>query len=393
MKQVFIFILVLIFALVFSGYILSDDSNTVSSQKPINFSHQLHVKDAEMSCADCHSMVNESQAAGDRNIPEKDICAGCHDVEDESSCNMCHVDVDNPGSFPNPERGFSFNHAKHLEMDKMKCETCHAGIENQVISDGSGIPPRETCNECHNGLDASMQCMQCHVMGTKLRPDDHNLNWSRQHMAQIRSGNGDCAHCHTNNYCQECHESVDLVSTKILPNDYYANYSPHLQGQETMVVKSVHDLNFRFTHPMEALGKDKECQTCHETSFYCAECHSNENGQAGIRPAWHGGPDWGALAMGVGSGGGRHGEMARRDIERCASCHDVQGADPSCLMCHSDFDGIRNTDPKTHDSGFSNRFGEGAEFHNDDAAMCFSCHVNTKQAGVGFCGYCHGTGK
>jgi hypothetical protein len=22
--------------------------------------------------------------------------------------------------------------------------------------------------------------------------------------------------------------------------------------------------------------------------------------------------------------------------------------------------------------------------------MCYSCHTNTEQAGVGFCGYCHG---
>jgi len=211
-------------------------------------------------------------------------------------------------------------------------------------------------------------------------------------MVEVRAGTADCAHCHTNNYCQQCHESTDLISTKILPNNFYANFSPQADGKQTMVLKAVHDLNYRYIHQLDAAGKEKNCNTCHETSAYCGECHSNGglsvNSQ--IRPAWHGGPDWGAIALGVGTGGGRHATLAKRDIERCAACHDVQGADPSCLLCHTDYDGIKNTNPRTHELGFSNRFGERSDFHNDEGAVCFMCHTRTNQPGVGFCGYCHG---
>jgi hypothetical protein len=37
-----------------------------------------------------------------------------------------------------------------------------------------------------------------------------------------------------------------------------------------------------------------------------------------------------------GSGGGLHAKLAERDIEYCASCHDVEGADPVCMMCHTE---------------------------------------------------------
>jgi hypothetical protein len=43
----------------------------------------------------------------------------------------------------------------------------------------------------------------------------------------------------------------------------------------------------------------------------------------------------GFVTIGAGSGGGRHADMGRRDIESCVSCHDVEGKDPSCMLCHS----------------------------------------------------------
>ena len=302
---------------------------------------------------------------------------------------MCHVDLDNLESFENPLRKFYFNHKKHVADEKIDCNTCHGDMGNIDMGNGERIPGRNQCNTCHNSLSASMECFVCHATETQFRPENHANNWSREHMNEIRAGSDDCAHCHTNNYCQQCHESTDLISTKILAGDFYSPQNPQLAGQQTLILKSVHQLNYRFVHQLDASGKEKDCRVCHETSTYCAQCHNVEN-NPGIRPAWHGGPDWGALALAVGSGGGRHAELARRDIERCAACHDVQGADPTCLMCHTDFDGVKGTDPKTHESGFANRFGEDSHHHHDDGAICYSCHINTNQAGVGFCGYCHG---
>jgi hypothetical protein len=96
--------------------------------------------------------------------------------------------------------------------------------------------------------------------------------------------------------------------------------------------------------------------------------------------------------MGVGSGGGLHAKLAKRDIETCAACHDAQGADPACILCHTDYDGIKGTNPRTHVPGFM--AGNEGIWHNDPGATCYVCHTdaNARVGGVKgqkFCGYCH----
>jgi len=385
MKKQFAFSLIIFFA----GLILSA-SDKQNSQVTIKFSHQFHLKEAELACTDCHENIEESVKATDDNLPNEETCANCHDVEDKSNCTTCHTDMNNLEKFPRPARNFFFNHKKHVTDEKISCDKCHPGMESIDMGLGQKIPAREVCNTCHNGMTATMECFTCHKSSMQLHPANHIPTWLREHEVQVRAGDNSCTHCHTNNYCQQCHEATDLVSTKILPQSFYPSFSPQAKGDQKLVLKSIHDLNYRYTHQLDALGKEKECDVCHETSQYCVECHTNSGKNTQIRPTWHGGADWGAIAMGVGTGGGRHAELARRDIERCAACHDVQSADPTCLQCHTDFDGIRGTDPKTHDAGFNDKFGEDSNFHHDEGAVCFNCHTNTQEPGVGFCGYCHG---
>ena len=103
----------------------------------------------------------------------------------------------------------------------------------------------------------------------------------------------------------------------------------------------------------------------------------------------HIGPDF--KTIGVGSGGGEHAILARRDLESCTACHDVQGADPSCITCHLDSDGIQGTNPKTHISNFLRN--EEGDWHQDAGSICYNCHTSaTPQSPItsGFCNYCHG---
>jgi hypothetical protein len=81
--------------------------------------------------------------------------------------------------------------------------------------------------------------------------------------------------------------------------------------------------------------------TCHEPQSFCAECHAaggNIN-QTRFRPASHNVA--GFTTIGRGSGGGLHAEEARRDMESCISCHDVEGQDPTCMTCHNETGGVR----------------------------------------------------
>ena len=53
--------------------------------KYFKFSHQKHVQGAEMACSDCHAQAEESVKAEDRLLPEKDVCANFHELEEEDN--------------------------------------------------------------------------------------------------------------------------------------------------------------------------------------------------------------------------------------------------------------------------------------------------------------------
>jgi hypothetical protein len=181
-----------------------------------------------------------------------------------------------------------------------------------------------------------------------------------------------------------------------LPDDFYAPYYPSnsIDGPKQQAILKVHgDFGYRYSHGIDAKGKTNECQSCHQIETFCASCHQSENRDfalSGILPSSHLSSNF--KTIGVGTGGGDHADLARRDIENCVSCHDVQGNDPTCIVCHLDSDGIKGTNPKTHTSNYLN--DEKGDWHDNQGSICYNCHTSqlpSSPAGIGFCSYCHGT--
>jgi len=384
----FLFIVLILLtgaALMASGYVEKGSPR----KKLIKFSHKFHLQEEiGASCDACHSNVFESKKATDNNLPTMDACSNCHDVEDESNCKQCHISEEVMEPFPNPPRKISFNHKFHLENQKLECTVCHQGLDKVDYATPANLPKMETCATCHNDQKAKRTCSECHAPDFVLLPDDHQVDWRHQHALEARVSTERCQMCHTQSDCQECHQGAPLISGA-KGKGRFGPYLPSLNSQKGQISQRVHDLNYRYTHGMDAKGKVADCQACHDVARFCTDCHLQENVLNGKKPVWHGGPGWGAIAGWVGTGGGRHAELAKRDMETCMACHDVEGNDPTCLLCHRDPDGVKGTDPRTHEAGFADRFGEGNGPH-DDSSICFACHVNTHQPGVGFCGYCHG---
>lgn len=358
----------------------------------IKFSHKYHIEEVGASCEDCHTKAPESTKASDNLLGTMDDCATCHDVETEAECQLCHFEDQSTWiPFTNPSRELNFNHKFHLEKEGLKCEDCHKNLGKVDFANQASLPTMQDCARCHNNQQATLECAGCHTNTLNLRPADHTADFLVTHKNLARIDQENCAVCHTSNDCSECHEGATLFTTRGKPSqDIQTPFHISSRGTKGLILQRVHELNYRVTHPLEAEGRSQECAVCHEARNFCQACHEAEGVDVAGKPAWHGGADWVPLRGAVGSGGGRHAELARRDIESCASCHNTQGDDPTCLLCHTDFDGVKGTDPKTHGSGFADRFGEGSSFHNDDSAICYTCHTNTHQAGVGFCGYCHG---
>ena len=356
----------------------------------VHFSHQAHINDYGVVCADCHARADSSRTAMDNILPREADCATCHlEVSDSEQCEKCHKAGADRISFEAPERVIDFHHQYHIEVLKLDCESCHTGMNQTDYASRQNWPVMDDCLTCHQDRDAPFDCATCHPQVEVIRPQTHGQDWVYEHKQHVRSPDMPCSKCHEDSWCEDCHSGA-LLSTADALSGRGVEGVPSSRGKIAQTVQRQHDLSYRFTHPLDSVGKERQCQTCHEPE-YCIDCHRVEGREDRFKPIWHGpvpGEVLPWILSGVGSGGGRHGDWARKDIERCAACHDVAGDDPSCVQCHADFDGIQGTDPKTHPGRFADHIGEG-DYHDNPGSLCYTCHSNTNTAGVGFCGYCH----
>jgi hypothetical protein len=375
----------------------NSDEPKKTNKDVIKFSHAVHKEVSD--CASCHTNIMESISLNDRLLPEKSVCANCHDVEDTNQCNYCHYeDVQEPFLIKKSE--LLFNHKYHLSEQKMECIACHKGLEEVAYSfeSASVNPPMSNCYTCHNDRTvAANNCETCHISTVNLIPEDHlQVGFLKAHKHKALTMNNNCEMCHDNTFCESCHVSTTMITEANTARDFYTPFSPHkfVDNTKQQQITRVHDLNYRFTHGIDAKSKSANCQTCHQTETFCVECHTSSGGDyalGGMVPASHKAPNF--VTIGVGTGGGGHATLARRDIERCAGCHDVQGADANCILCHVDNDGIKGTNPKTHIRGFM-KSSSGGDWHNDLGSVCYSCHTDANakpngKKGIGFCSYCH----
>jgi len=398
---ILIFILGILY-LSFSGFAFQTEVDS-TNKSIIKFSHQFHFEQEAM-CTDCHTKVEESVNLSQRLTPTMDACANCHDVEDEEECSTCHYEnVQVP--FPQKNNEHIFNHKSHFEEDGVSCTKCHKGLNNADYSFQSPtiFPSMQTCNSCHSSSGSAkptnFACESCHVSTADLVPENHKtVSFKDMHKFSSQSSDANCQMCHDDNFCESCHVGTNMINEANTADDFYTPYSPHnyIDNTKQQQITRVHDLNYQFNHGIDAKGKASNCITCHQTETFCVECHNvTANGdfaQEGFIPSSHSKLNF-TTGIVVGSGGGLHAELAKRDIENCASCHDVEGTDPTCIRCHTDNDGIKGTNPRTHAIGFMRN--EEGNWHGDFGAVCYNCHTDagalSQTPGQGFCGYCHGS--
>ncbi|GAB4299112.1 MAG: hypothetical protein Kow0098_25270 [Ignavibacteriaceae bacterium] len=396
-KQIYIAVA---FLSITSLVLVAFNSNSTSEEPEkgnetrIIFSHSLHSE--LIDCASCHMRVEESTSLKDDLLPDHESCSSCHNVDNDEECSTCHPD-DTYEPLIQKESDLIFNHKTHLTDQKLECFTCHSGFEKIDYSWQAEHPNpvMETCYLCHNDKTvASNACESCHISVAGLIPQTHkSADFMDTHKFAAVSMDANCVMCHDNSSCQECHVSTTIITESNTADDFYQPYSPsnYTDGIRQQQISRVHELNYRFTHGIDAKGRTSECQSCHQTETFCSSCHSSEErdfAMTGILPASHLNPNF--TTIGVGTGGGEHSVLARRDLESCVSCHDVQGADPTCITCHLDSDGIKGTNPKTHSAGFMR--DEKGDWHDTEASVCYNCHTNASPStppGISFCGYCH----
>ncbi len=369
---------------------LTSWEDPVQQWAQVTFSHKFHTEEAEAECSDCHAAAETSTQAQDFLLPVEETCAECHEVEDESECSTCHAEDSVREAFRSPQREVIFNHQQHLARE-LDCATCHQGVEMAEEPSTAYLPVMADCISCHEDQGQNTACETCHSHVETRQPVSHvELDWIKEHKRLVRVDTpaNDCSSCHTDNDCQSCHATAEVMFTlSDLKRPLPENRVNAFAGKG-LVKQRVHDLNYVFTHGLDFRSKRSDCVSCHDQQQFCSSCHDQNQDSGFLRPQpmSHLGEDF--TRLGVGSGGGRHAELARRDIASCAVCHDTRGQDPECVLCHLARSPGPGNDPKTHVGGFLNTRENG--WHDDPGALCYSCHTNTRTAGIGFCGYCHG---
>lgn len=323
----------------------------------IKIPHARHKK-AGVDCIVCHDGVYDATTLAGSFRPAEADCLQCHQEEkDKGNCAFCHTDVKRAGPYPRRDPELLFNHAAHLPRVKQDCTSCHTTLPDGPlpVRKPGDAPTMAGCQTCHEHKDqiAAGRCEACHVDLHRYRLEPvasftHGGNYVKLHGRDARSATDSCQKCHEQTFCTDCHAAT--VSTRI-----------EIKQSEQVDRDFIHRNDWLGRHSLEAAADQTTCRRCHGSTF-CVGCHTAQNlTETSVDPrsphppgfSWPGSPN-------------NHGPLARRDIARCASCHD-QGPRSNCITCHS-VGGIGG-DP--HPPGFSDHHSAAEARQN---GMCLYCH-------------------
>lgn len=311
--------------MVFEGLGLSDPAPS--------FSHARHAEEG-LACEDCHVPAEDGGAPG---MPAAAQCALCHadlDAEKPPSRQAAALFVDGvlrdagAGSLSSE---VVFSHGNHTDMG-LECGSCHRGIETSTAADPGLMPRMEDCQRCHAGAGVDPDCATCHrEIRTDARPPNHSGAWLRVHGSVVRGSSqgaaNDCALCHSESNCNECHQAVPPAN---------------------------HNNLWRLkTHGVVA-GMDRQnCAACHRTDF-CERCHEETT------PLSHKG-GWGSPLD-----------------KHCMSCHFPLKSE-SCSVCHRGTPSHQQAEPlpADHNPGMNCVQCHGLTAplpHPDKGDACIMCH-------------------
>jgi hypothetical protein len=270
-----------------------------------------------------------------------------------------------PGSRPFRPDLPQFDHAGHLARG-VDCSDCHGGEEQAW----SAMPTLETCNQCHEELDAdkppekrATHSFDAQGAGkwshaSKLGAE---VKFDHKHHGTVVSG--DCAACHDavakSTYvaadarmsmaaCMECH------ATRAPEKNECATCHKEIRADRA---PPSHRGNWRRAHgKLAAFGEldplPADCGMCHKPAD-CDTCHKNEPPQNHTNHFRLRG----------------HAASASLDRDGCTVCHTTD----SCVQCH------QTTKPRNHTGAW------GAPFDRH----CDSCHLPATGFDDQGCNVCH----
>jgi mono/diheme cytochrome c family protein len=128
-------------------------------KQPIAYSHKLHAGQYKIDCNYCHTGAQKGKNA---TIPAANICMNCHGVIKKESPEIQKIYTAIENNQPIewirvhnlPDLAY-FNHAQHVNVGNVQCQTCHGEIEKMEVVEARSSLTMGWCIDCHRRTEVN----------------------------------------------------------------------------------------------------------------------------------------------------------------------------------------------------------------------------------------------
>lgn len=212
-----------------NGFENTEDVENYQPTQPIDFKHDIHVKQNQIDCEYCHSGVLESKHA---LIPSANVCMNCHVAVNEAHCSgedeinkiydatgwdknkMAYLHAD--GKYydvPREDKPIKwvkvhnlqdfvyFNHSQHVVVGGLECENCHGDVKEMGVAQQYAPLTMGWCIDCHRETAISQELKYSSKPNQYYieMHDEFKESWKHQEDFDFtveKIGGLECAKCH-----------------------------------------------------------------------------------------------------------------------------------------------------------------------------------------------------
>lgn len=188
--------------------------------QPIHYSHRIHAGENEIECKYCHSSARVSKHSG---IPSLNVCMNCHKsiaevaettATDEYSKAFYDGEIKKlytaVGWDPATQKYTGktepvkwvkihnlpdfvyFNHAQHVQVGGIECQTCHGPVETYEIQKQFAPLTMGWCIDCHRKTEVKMEGNEYY---TKIHAE-LSKKYGVDKLTAAQMGGLECGKCH-----------------------------------------------------------------------------------------------------------------------------------------------------------------------------------------------------
>jgi mono/diheme cytochrome c family protein len=169
-------------------------------KQPIAFSHKIHAGQYEIDCKYCHIGVMKGKSA---TIPSVNICMNCHN-QIKSGTNTGEGEIGKIVRAFNENKPIEwvrihnlpdlayFNHAQHVNVGGVECQTCHGPIEEMDVVRQHSLLTMGWCIDCHRKTDVATKGNAYYDKMLEI----HNSRSGKSPMKVEDIGGLECSKCH-----------------------------------------------------------------------------------------------------------------------------------------------------------------------------------------------------